>query len=445
MSSRFPQLVGQLAAIGTALVAAGAAARAETIAIRDATIYPEPSRKFDRATVIVRDGRIAEIGANAQIPSGAQVIDGSGLVVTSGLIDAYTRLGLVEVQAVASTVEGQFAAAGADQDVVHAAYQVIDGYNPSSVAIPITRAGGVTAAVAVPGGGLIAGSSAWMSLKDAVVADEVAIKHPLAMHATLGEQATGAGAGSRGMALERLRELFDDAAQYGKRRASYERNQTRRFAAARLDLEALLPVLRREIPLVVYADRASDIGAAMRFARERQLKLVIAGAAEAWRLAPALARDGVAVMLDPTRNLPASFDQTQVRDDAPALLANAGVPVILSTLGDGSQVRTLRQLAGVAVGMGMAWDQALAAITTVPAQTFGLAPRGQLRPGAPADLVVWTGDPLELSSRPVRVLIAGVEQSLTSRQSQLLKRYLRLSDPAGEAARAAARPSTAQN
>jgi imidazolonepropionase-like amidohydrolase len=106
MSSRFPQLVGQLAAIGTALVAAGAAARAETIAIRDATIYPEPSRKFDRATVIVRDGRIAEIGANAQIPSGAQVIDGSGLVVTSGLIDAYTRLGLVEVQAVASTVEG---------------------------------------------------------------------------------------------------------------------------------------------------------------------------------------------------------------------------------------------------------------------------------------------------------------------------------------------------
>lgn len=395
----------------------------DDVAIVGATVHTEPGAVIEGATVVVRDGRVRAVGKNVTVPAGIRRIDGTGKVVTAGLIDASTRLGLVEVGMEASTREGMFHGDG--DDVVHAAYGVLDGYNPASVTIPVARAGGVTSAVAAPHGGLISGKGAWVSLLDRATAAEALVAPELAMYASLGEAALRSASGSRGMAMERLRELLADATEYARRRAAYERNQTRRFAAERRELAALLPVVQGRMPLVVRAHRSSDIRAALRLAGELDLRVIIEGGTEAWMLASELAAAGVGVLLDPSANLPGSFERVHVRDDAALVLADAGVRVAISTVGDAANVRTLRQLAGVAVANGLSFEAALAAVTTVPAALFGVD-RGRIRPGAVADLVVWSGDPFELSTRAEQVFIAGRAQSTRSRQTLLLERYREL-------------------
>jgi imidazolonepropionase-like amidohydrolase len=328
---------------------------------------------------------------------------------------------------VAQTNEGRFEV-DPDDHGVHAAYRVTDGYYPQSVAIPVARAGGVTSVIAVPRGGLVAGTSACFALADSPSVDRVTVRAPTAMHVTLGEAARAAGSGSRGRALERLREVLDDAAQYGKRKGEFERNQTREFSASRLDLEALAPVAQGRLAIVARAHRSSDILAAVRLAADLKAPLVVAGATEAWQVADELAAAKATVILNPIENLPSTFDEIHVRDDAVAVLDRAGVTVLLSTLDlydfDGAQnVRNLRQVAGAAVAQGLSWDRALAAVTTAPARAFGLGKRGTIAKGAPADVVIWSGDPFELTTRVEAVFVNGVEQSLRTRQTLLLERY----------------------
>lgn len=409
-----------------ALVLAGLApalAHAEDLAIVNARVHTEPGAVIEQATIVVQGGRVRAVGANVPVPAGARRIDATGKVVTAGFIDASTRLGLVEVESEQSTLDGSFHGDG--DDVVHAAYRAFDGYDPRSVAIPVTRAGGVTSVVTAPRGGLVSGASAWVQLVDASTSPEPILSPALAMYANLGEASLASVGGSRSMAVERLRELLADAAEYARRRAAYERNQTRPFAAERLDLAALAPVVQGRMPLVVRAHRSSDIRAALRLARELGLRLVIEGGTEAWMLARELAAARVGVILDPAANLPASFDRVHVRDDTAALLATAGVDVAVSSLGSASNVRMLRQLAGMAAANGLSPTAALAAVTTVPARLFGLD-RGRIRAGAVADLVVWSGDPFELSTRAEHVIIAGKEQSTRSRQTLLFERYRKL-------------------
>jgi len=413
---------GALALVLAALAPA-ALAHAEDLAIVNARVYTEPGTVIEQATIVVRDGRVRAVGPNVPVPAGARSIDATGKVVTAGFIDASTRIGLVEVELEQTTVDGSFPGAGAD--VVHAAFHAIDGYNPRSVAIPVTRAGGVTSVVTAPQGGLVSGTGAWVQLVDENTAAEPILMPAMAMYVNLGEAAMSSVGGSRSMAVERLRELLADASEYARRRAAYERNQTRPFAAERLDLAALAPVVQGRMPLVVRAHRSSDIRAALRLARELRLRLVIEGGTEAWMLARELAAARVGVILDPTDNLPSSFDRVHVRDDAATLLAAAGVEVAVSSLGSVSNVRMLRQLAGIAAANGLSPAAALAAVTTVPARLFGLD-RGQIRAGAVADLVVWSGDPFELSTRAEHVIIAGKEQSTRSRQTLLFERYRKL-------------------
>lgn len=413
---------GALALVLAALAPA-ALAHAEDLAIVNARVYTEPGTVIERATIVVRDGRVRAVGANVPVPAGARSIDATGKVVTAGFIDASTRIGLVEVELEQTTLDGSFPGGGAD--VVHAAYHAVDGYNPRSVAIPVTRAGGITSVVTAPQGGLVSGTGAWVQLIDENTAGEPILMPAMAMYANLGEAAMSSVGGSRSMAVERLRELLSDASEYARRRAAYERNQTRPFAAERLDLAALAPVVQGRMPLVVRAHRSSDIRAALRLARELGLRLVIEGGTEAWMVARELAAARVGVILDPTDNLPSSFDRVHVRDDAATLLAAAGVEVAVSSLGSVSNVRMLRQLAGIAAANGLSPAAALAAVTTVPARLFGLD-RGQIRAGAVADLVVWSGDPFELSTRVEHVIIAGKEQSTRTRQTLLFERYRKL-------------------
>jgi imidazolonepropionase-like amidohydrolase len=247
------------------------------------------------------------------------------------------------------------------------------------------------------------------------------LRAPIAMNAALGRGSNQLA--SRGHAIEKLRELFDDVDLYRKNKGAFDRNQARRLAASRLDLEALIPVLEGRLLLVVRADSEVDIRALLALAAERRLRIAISGGAEAWQLAKELAAAKVPVIVDPTANLPGDLAAIDARDDAPALLAKGGVTVVISTIGEATNTRMLRQLAGVAVANGMSWEQALAAITRAPAQMYGLADRGTLERGRAADVVVWSGDPLELATRAETVIIGGVVQSLSTHQTRLRDRY----------------------
>jgi imidazolonepropionase-like amidohydrolase len=242
------------------------------------------------------------------------------------------------------------------------------------------------------------------------------------MQAALGRDATASN--SRGHTVERLRELFDDVDDYRRNRAGFERNAARRMIAQRLDLEALIPVLDGRELIAIRAAAEVDIRAALAIAAERRLRIAIVGGSEAWRVAAELAAAKVPVLLDPTDNLPNDLGAIDVRDDNATLLAKAGVAVGISTLGSPSAARTIRQLAGIAVAQGLPWKTGLAAITEVPARIYGGgAERGTLDRGKIADVVVWSGDPLELASRAETVIIGGVVQSLVTHQTRLLDRY----------------------
>jgi imidazolonepropionase-like amidohydrolase len=409
-------MYSRLAIAGALAIAAPAAA--DTIAITDATIYQRSDKKLDGATLVIRDGKIAEVGPGVAVPAGATRIDGKGKTVTAGLIDASTQLGLIEIDLEDTGNDGRF---GNQPTETHAAYRAVDAYDGRSVGIPIARTGGVTSAITGPTGGLVAGQAAWVSLADSAT-PLAPIRAPVAMVISLGKAAMAAG--SRGQTVERLRELFDDVDAYRRNRANFERNAQRRLIAQRLDLEALIPVLEgRELALITAAAEV-DIRAALAIAAERRLRIAIIGGTEAWRVAPELAAAKVAVVVDPTANLPGDLDALDVRDDNATLLAKAGVAVGISTINGTWSVRSIRQLAGIAVAQGLPWPAGLAAVTEVPAQLLGgAAERGTLERGKIADVVVWSGDPLELSSRAEVVIVGGTVQSQATHQSKLLDRY----------------------
>lgn len=405
-----------------ALVAATAAS-AQTVAITNAKIYPVSGPVIERGTVVLRDGKIVAVGADVSAPAGAQVIDGTGKVVTPGLFNGATQLGIQEIGAVASTREG-FAVG---KDHIAAGFQVADGLNPESVLIPAARDGGVTTTMIYPNGGLVAGQAAVVHLVDGNAPDMI-MRTPVGMVATMGE-ARAVGAGSRGEVIERLRELFEDTRAFMQHRADYERNQTRSYVATRLDLEAMIPVLGGREPLIVNADKASDIQAAMRLAKDYNLKLVIAGGAEAWMVADQLAAAKVPVLTGAMNNIPTTFSTLGQRQENGGLLAKAGVPVVLvGNAGGGDEeafnARNIRYEAGNAVAYGMDWNAALRAITLTPAEVFGVADRvGSIATGKDADVVVWSGDPFEFATQAEHVFVNGKDLVEPTRQDMLEQRY----------------------
>jgi imidazolonepropionase-like amidohydrolase len=402
------------------VAALAATASGETIAIVGAKVHTRPGKVVENATVVIDGGKITAVTAGGAAPAGARVIDGKDKVVTAGFIESVSGVGLMAVEQEGGAHDGSFGPRDdVHDDPVHAAYDARDGFDPRGVTVPVARSGGITTVVAAPDGGLVGGRSAAFSLDGSAEP----IVAPPAMFAQLGSRGGAAVGGSRGRAIELLREVLDDARAYGRDKGAYERNAKRHMIADRLDLEALQPVLRGTSPLFVSVHAEADIRAALRLARDFKVKVVIVGGTEAWRVAAELAKAKVPVVVDTTDNLPRMLEASDVRDERATILAAAGVPVAVSTLGNGLQARTLRQLAGIAVQYGMPWEQGLAAVTTVPAEMHGLTGRGVVEKGAIADVVVWSGDPLELSSAAEVVIIGGVVQPNVSHQTRLLDRY----------------------
>jgi len=389
---------------------------AQTIAITGGTVYPVSGPKMENATVLIRDGRITAVGPAVTVPGDATRIDARGKWVTPGLIDGGTQLGLTEISAVNATNEG--ALRGSD---VAAAFNVAEGINPASTLIPVTRIEGVTTTLAAPASGWISGQAVLIDLDGATI-EQMLVRSPVAIVVDLSEGSKSAGGGSRAGVAQRLRRVFSDALEYSRRRTEYTRAQMQQLAAPAADLEALLPVLRGQLPLIAFANRESDIATALRIGREFKLKLILAGAQEAWMIAPQLAAAGVPVLVQPLDNIP-SYDALGVRYENAAVLAKAGVKVALLET-DTHNARDLRQQAGNAVSYGMTWDQALRAVTLSPAEIFGVGDRyGSLEPGRVANVVVWSGDPFEFTTAVEHVFIRGKEIPLRSRQTELFERY----------------------
>jgi len=392
---------------------------AQTIAITGGTVYPVSGPKLTNATVLIRDGKIVAVGTAVAAPADAVRIDAQGKWVTPGLIDGAGQVGLVEIGAVAGTREG--AVRG---DTIAAAFNVAEGINPASVLIPVTRVEGITTVLATPTGNLVSGQAVLIDLDGATI-EQMLVKSPAGVVLDASETGKDYAGGSRAALAERVRRVFRDALEYERRRADFNRAQIRPLAASAADLEALLPVLHGQEPLIAFANRRSDIETALRLAREFKLKLVLAGAQEAWQIGGEIARAGVPALVEPLDNIP-SYDALGVRYENAALLAKAGVKVALMET-DTHNARNLRQEAGNAVAYGMSWEQALRAVTLSAAEIFGVADRyGSLEPGKVANVVVWSGDPFEFTTGVEHVLIRGKEIPLKSRQTELLERYRKL-------------------
>jgi imidazolonepropionase-like amidohydrolase len=277
--------------------------------------------------------------------------------------------------------------------------------------------------VVLPSGGLVSGQGALVETLQGP-RDEMIRRTPIAMVANLGTPDTDQTS-ARGEMLQRMRELLEDARVYATRKAAYDTGGTRKLMAGRLDLEALGPVLAGKVPLLVSADKASDIEAALDLSAEYKLRLIVLGGAEGWRVAPRLASARVPVVTTALDNIPSSFGTLGVRQENAALLRSAGVEVaIVAGEGETFNVRNIRQHAGNAVAYGLSWDDALRAVTLAPAEIFGMAATiGSLQPGRDANVVVWDGDPFEMTTSAVQVLVRGRDARTVSRQDLLTERY----------------------
>ena len=406
----------------------GSAATAQTTAIVGGTVHTVgPAGTVEDATVLIEDGIITAVGPNVAVPSGATVVDAAGKIVTPGLFTPYGQIGLEEVGFSAGPLD-----AVQRGDLFTAGFDIADAFNPRSTLVAVNRIEGVTRALTAPQAQgsdgeltshVISGLAAVVNLGDAA---EPIDRRAAAVVVTLGEDGVGLAGDSRASNLLVLRNALDEALDYRANRSAFERGQRRAYRLSVPDLEALQSVLTGDVPLLVHIERASDIEALTRLKVDYGIRAIIRGGTEAWMVADRLAAAGIPVLMAPTANLPSNFDRLNARRDAAGILVAAGVTIgFAGPQSHTHNARNITQSAGNAVSEGLAWEDALRAITLAPAEIYGVADRGgSIEAGKEGDVVVWPDDPLELTSYPERVLIKGVDVPMTSRQTLLRDRYL---------------------
>jgi len=410
-------LLAGIAALAT--VPAGA----QTVAITGGrVVIGDGSPPIDGGTVLLRNGRVVAAGANVAVPADAERVDASGRWVTAGVVAGFSRIGIVEVDAVDPSND-----AAANTSPFNAALDVVPAVNPQASTIAINRAAGVTRAVVSPATGrsIFAGQGALIDLGG----DMDAVTRPrLFQYIELGEGGAATAGGSRPAAHAMLRNALREAREEAAGRRGDNPQLTR------ADALALLPVVNGSQLLLVHVERASDILNVLSLRRDfPNLRLVLVGATEGWRVARDIAAARVPVIANALNDLPASFEQLAATQSNIGRMVAAGVNVSIGMLNDDEarQVRLSTQYAGNLVAItrvpghtGLSWDQAFAAISSGPAEALGLGGEiGSLRPGRRGDVVIWDGDPLELATAVEAVWIDGVRQSLENRQTRLRDRY----------------------
>lgn len=434
-----------LAAVAALSLSALPASAQQAVAITGGKVLTGSS-VIENGTVVIRDGRIVSVGTGAA-PAGARVIDATGKTVSPGIVAVDAGLGASEVSSVNGTND-----LANGSNAISASFDVSYGLDPWSFTLPVARLGGITRAVVVPahagggggfsshqddgdhdfagvgGGGLqspglFAGQAAVVHLGQGT---DILVKPRVAMVAPFGEAGAGIAGGARGAQFTQFKETLAEVRLYARNKAAYDRAGLRDLSLSRADLEALIPVVEGRMPLIVTVHRAADILQVLRLGQEEGVKLILDGAEEGWLVADQIAAARVPVLVNAIANLPNDFERRAARMENAAALNAAGVLIaIKGNEGSVHRAREARYNAGNAVSHGLPYAAAIAALTVNPARIFGAEGQyGQLTAGAAADVVVWTGDPLEPLSRPTAVFIDGREQPLTSRQTELRDRYL---------------------
>jgi imidazolonepropionase-like amidohydrolase len=404
---------------------AAVSATAQTTAITGGrVVIGDGSDPIDGGTVLIRDGRVVAVGANVAVPAGATIVDARGKWVTPGVVAGFSRIGLVEVDAVDATNDTQ-----ANTSPFNAAIDVAPAVNPEATAIQVSRAAGVTRAVVSPATGrsIFAGQGAVIDLGG----DMAPITRArVFQYIEMGEDGAGDAGGSRASAHVLLRNALREARDVA--RVGVTRPDD--VLLTRADALALIPVLQGTQLLLVHVERASDILQILALRSEfPALRIVLVGATEGWRVAQQIRAAQVPVIANALVDLPASFEQLSATQSNVGRMRAAGINVAIGMINDDEarQVRLSTQYAGNLVGIGrvpghtgLSWNQAFAAISSAPAEAVGMgAEIGSLRPGRRGDVVIWDGDPLENSTGVEAVWIDGVWQSLENRQTRLRDRY----------------------
>ncbi|MGV2494751.1 amidohydrolase family protein [Pelagerythrobacter aerophilus] len=442
--------MGRMLLAATAVLALSSPAAAQDFAITNATVATgDGSAPIENATVVVRGGKVVAAGANVQVPAGVPVSDGSGTWVTPGIFATVTDLGLWDVGAV-----GESNDTTARNSPFSAALDAAPAVNPRSQHVLISRAGGITRAAIAPSAAssIFAGQGSMIDLGS----DPQAVRRPRAFQfVELGEAGARLAGGSRTAAHTLLRNALREASRFGEesglvggpnrpaevttgddipvdpRLVESDAERATDVLLTRFDAAALVPVVAGRQPLYVHVERAADIRSVLALRQEfPRLNLVIVGAGEGWMVADEIAAAGVPVIADALTDLPARFEQLASTQSNIGRMQDAGVKVAINAAAM-EQPRYLPQFAGNLVALasvpraaGLSWGEALASITSIPAEISGFGGQlGVLKPGAIGDVVVWDGDPLEVSSTPVRVYVDGVEQPLENHQTGLRDRY----------------------
>lgn len=411
------------AAMAALLACTAAPALAQTVAFTGGkVVIGDGSDPIEGGTVLIQNGKVIAAGRNVVVPAGVPVVDAAGKWVTPGLVVAVTDIGLYDVEGVRDSND-----TGAGKSPFSASLDVSQAINPDAQHIKVSRAGGVTRAAIAPIGTdrIFGGQGAVIDLgsdPDPIVAARAF------QYVELGETGAARAGGSRVAAWAELHNALLEAKELALAPAGPRRDDV---ILNRRDAQALIPVVAGRQPLYVHVERAADIRMVLGLRKEFPLiKLAIVGATEGWMAASELAKAGVPVFATPLNDLPASFEQLGATQSNVGRMKAAGVKVALGAFFD--QPRYAPQYAGNMVALtklpgasGLNWNQAFAAISSAPAEALGMGERfGSLRPGRAGDVVIWDGDPLEVTSGVSKVYIDGVEQPLKSHQTQLRDRYL---------------------
>ena len=404
--------------------------RAGTFAITNARIVTVSGTTIENGTIVIKDGKIEAVGANISIPSGAEKIDGKGLSVFPGMIDAGTNLGLIEVSL---GIPGSVDSAEAGE--MNANAKAITAINPHSAHINIARVNGITTVMSLPNGGVISGQSAIINLIGSTQA-EMAIVPTFGLVVNFPRITLFAGFGQaqidfaeaikrRDQRLEDLKKLFKAAENYAKMQEGYAKDKSLPSPATDLKLEAMIPYVRGEKPVVFTAERERDIRGVVKFVEEMKVKGIILGGQDAWKVADGLNKNNISVIFTNIYNLPVQDDDAfDYLYNAPAKMAQAGIKFCISTGNDGAEIRDLPYHAGLAAAYGLSKEDALKSVTLYPAQILGVADKiGSLEVGKIANVVVTDGDILQPRTNVKYVFINGRMLPLTSRHTELFEQF----------------------
>ena len=402
-------------------------------AIRNARIVTVNGATIERGTVLIRDGKIAAVGANVSVPGNAKVIDAQGLSVYPGLIDSNTTIGLTEVGQVNATVDttelGDF----------KANMKALTAVNPNSELIPVARMNGVTTVVTCPRGGLIAGQCALINL-DGWTPQEMKVIAPAALQMIYPVVGFGGRRGGgfaqnlgqpgeqqrqqRDRQIESLRKKLEDAQAYAKAKDAAAVDKSIPARTIDLGLEAMIPVVKGDVPVLVDANGEREIRGAIELAEKYKLKLIINGGDNASKVARTLKEKNIPVILGPVLDLPDNEDDSYDTPYARAAeLYKAGVKFAFSTA-DASDVRLLPYHAGTAAAFGLPKEEALKGVTIYPAQILGVDKLvGSIETGKIANLVVTDGDILEFRTKVKHMFINGHPVELTNKHTRLNERF----------------------